>query len=109
MNFDLCINVILCFFTDRCFLTGMNTGFVFALLGYLYKDSRMNDWEMFPSILHGPGTALKLGTWWSHKCDFTMKTTFPARPGYWARSEDEVERVMRQGQLGDGDSYKKVW
>jgi len=88
---------------SRNFRIGLANGLGFALLCYYYKDSKMNGYEVFPTVGNP-----RLGNPWTHKNDYTTDW-FAPRPGYWARSQDDVEKVFKQGQLGDGNYHKKLW
>jgi len=90
---------------NKSVIGGGVMGFFLGLLGWYYKDSKMNGYEVFPAIWEQPA---RHGNQFTHKLDFTGDF-FAPRPGYWARSEADVERVFKQGQLGDGNSQRKWW
>jgi hypothetical protein len=86
------------------FQTGLVSGLLLSCLAWYYKDSRMRGYEVFPL---GDGPA-RHGNQFSHKHDYTT-SMFTPRPGYWARSQEEVEKVFKQGQMGDGNYNRKIW
>jgi len=89
----------------RSFITGMTSGCLFAFLGWLYKDSRIEGYEVVPAIWKKHP---RHGMPFTHKNDYTSPI-FRDRPGYWARSEAEVEEVFKRGQLSNGDSTRRLW
>lgn len=80
-------------------------------IGWYYKDSRMNNYHLWPET-NGEQMALprEIGHPFSHKSDFTMvKNRLGDRPGYWARTPEDVPKVFKQGQLGDGNTTDRWW
>jgi len=91
---------------SRSFLTGLVTGSIFAVFGAVYKDCKMRGFTVVPEI-HKTGP-FRHGNPFTHKADFTT-SWFKEHPAYWARTEADVPRIYKQGQLGDGDHNRKLW
>jgi len=90
---------------NKSAIMGGVCGFLFGLVGHLYKDSMMRGYELIPADW---AKTPRHGNAFSHKLDYTTNW-FKPKPGYWARSEADVERVFNQGQMGDGDSQRRLW
>jgi len=89
----------------KSFVGGMVSAFFLGCVAWHYKDSKMRGYEVFTDIW---SKNARHGNPFSHKMDYTTNW-FPQRPGYWARSGEEVEQVFKQGQMGDGNHYTKRW
>ncbi|ODN00368.1 hypothetical protein Ocin01_06315 [Orchesella cincta] len=89
---------------SRSFIIGLVSGSFLSVMGWYYKDSRMNNYELFPAVWEKPG---KSGHAFTHKWDFTTNWNAPRR-GYWVRTPEESAEVYKSGQYGDNE-VKRIW
>lgn len=93
------------FYADKNWFLGMISGLVFGGLGIIYKNVVDQGGRVMPDHWNYPSCH---GNAFSHKQDFTTNYV-TERPTYWARTEADVPRVFKQGQMGNGDCYTKWW